>query len=343
MKKLLNTFYVTSPDAYLALDGENVVVQRGGEELRRVPLHNLENIVAFGYQGASPALMRHAAEVGIGVAFFSQNGRFLCRVEGERRGNVLLRREQYRIADDENRKLKIAINIIGAKAANSRAVLLRALRDHPMLPGADEVRSCADSMLESAAAIRNADSADTLRGVEGECAARYFGALDNLILQNKTEFNFAGRSRRPPTDKVNALLSFCYAIMVNECASALEGAGLDPYVGFMHTDRPGRRSLALDIMEELRSVFCDRFVISLINLRQIGADGFEVKENGALLLTDEARKALLTAWQKKKQEEITHPFLEEKCEWGVVPHLQAQLLARFIRGDIDDYPPFLWR
>lgn len=343
MKKLLNTFYVTTPDTYLALDGENIVVQSGGEELRRVPLHNLENIVSFGYQGASPALMRHAAELGIGVAFFSNSGRFLCRVEGERRGNVLLRREQYRIADDEKRKLNIAINIIGAKMMNSRTVLLRALRDHPMLQGAEEVRRCADSILDSAKAIRNAENLDTLRGIEGECAARYFSIFDNLILQNKTEFKFAGRNRRPPTDKVNALLSFCYAIMANECASALEGVGLDPYVGFMHADRPGRRSLALDIMEELRSVFCDRFVVTIINLRQITAESFEVKENGAILLTDDARKTLLIAWQKKKQEIITHPFLEEKCQWGIVPHLQAQLLARFIRGDIDDYPPFLWR
>lgn len=343
MKKLLNTFYVTTPDTYLALDGENIVVQSGGEELRRVPLHNLENIVSFGYQGASPALMRHAAELGIGVAFFSNSGRFLCRVEGERRGNVLLRREQYRIADDEKRKLSIAINIIGAKMMNSRTVLLRALRDHPMLQGAEEVRRCADSILDSAKAIRNVENLDTLRGIEGECAARYFSIFDNLILQNKTEFKFAGRNRRPPTDKVNALLSFCYAIMANECASALEGVGLDPYVGFMHADRPGRRSLALDIMEELRSVFCDRFVVTIINLRQITAESFELKENGAILLTDDARKTLLIAWQKKKQEIITHPFLEEKCQWGIVPHLQAQLLARFIRGDIDDYPPFLWR
>lgn len=343
MKKLLNTFYVTTSDTYLALDGENIVVQNNGEELKRVPLHNLENIVSFGYQGASPALMRHAAELGIGVAFFSNSGRFLCRVEGERRGNVLLRREQYRIADDEKRKLNIAINIIGAKMMNSRTVLLRALRDHPMLQSADEVKKCTDYIFDTAKTIRDTEILDTLRGIEGECAARYFSVLDNLILQNKTEFKFAGRNRRPPTDKVNALLSFCYAIMANECASALEGVGLDPYVGFMHADRPGRRSLALDIMEEFRSVFCDRFVVTIINLRQITAESFEVKENGAILLTDDARKTLLIAWQKKKQEIITHPFLEEKCQWGIVPHLQAQLLARFVRGDIDDYPPFLWR
>lgn len=343
MKKLLNTLYVTTPDVYLSLDGENVVMNSDGKELKRIPLHNLENIVTFGWQGASPALMRHASELGIGLAFYSKSGRFLCRVEGEKRGNVLLRRGQYRIADDEGRSISIVRNMIGAKIANSRTVLLRALRDHPMLPGRDDIGNAAGILFESFDDIRSAVEIDTIRGIEGSMASVYFGVLDNLILQNKESFTFDTRSRRPPTDNVNALLSFCYSLLANECASALEAVGLDPYVGFMHTDRPGRKSLALDLMEELRSVYCDRFVISLINLRQVRGDGFVSKENGAVLMTDETRKAVLTAWQKRKQEEIVHPFLDEKCEWGVVPFVQAQLLARFIRGDIDDYPPYLWK
>lgn len=343
MRKLLNTLYVNTPDAYLSLDGENVVVSSEGQELKRVPLHNLENIVTFGWQGASPTLMRHASELGIGIAFFSNSGRFLCRVEGEKRGNVLLRREQYRIADNERRSLAIVRNMIGAKTVNSRAVLMRALRVHPMLFESDKISSAADKLLGSLADIKTADDIDSIRGIEGSNAAIYFNVLDNLIMQNKDIFSFDTRSRHPPTDNVNALLSFCYSITANECASALESVGLDPYVGFMHTDRPGRKSLALDLMEELRSIYCDRFVVSLINLRQISGDGFYVKENGAVIMTDETRKAVLTAWHKRRQEEITHPFLGEKCELGLLPFVQAQLLARYIRGDIDDYPPYVWK
>jgi CRISPR-associated protein Cas1 len=343
MRKLLNTLYVNTTDAYLSLDGENVVVSTKGQEVKRVPMHNLENIVTFGWQGASPALMRHACELGIGFSFFSISGRFLCRVEGEKRGNVLLRREQYRIADDERRSLAIVRNMIGAKTVNSRVVLMRALRDHPLLPESDKINAAADKLMISLADIMNAEDADSIRGIEGSNASVYFGVLDNLILQNKDVFSFNNRSRRPPTDNVNALLSFCYSITANECASALEAVGLDPYVGFMHTDRPGRKSLALDLMEEIRSVYCDRFVISLINLRQISGDGFLVKENGAVIMTDETRKFILTAWHKRRQEEITHPFLGEKCELGLLPFVQSQLLARYIRGDIDDYPPYIWR
>lgn len=343
MRKLLNTLYVNTPDAYLSLDGENVVVNAEGQEIKRVPMHNLENIVTFGWQGASPALMRHACELGIGIAFFSSSGRFFCRVEGERRGNVLLRREQYRIADDKNRSLPIVRNMIGAKTLNSRSVLLRALRDHPMLPDSEKVSAAAYRLQRSIAEIRDADDIDTIRGIEGSNASAYYGVLGSLILQGKDEFQFTARTKRPPTDRVNALLSFCYTLTANECASALEAVGLDPYVGFLHTDRPGRRSLALDLMEELRSVYCDRFVISLINLRQVSGDGFFEKENGAIIMSDETRKSVLTVWHKRKQEIITHPFLGEKCEWGLLPFVQAQLLARYIRGDIDDYPPFIWK
>ena len=343
MKKLLNTLYVTMPDAYLALDGENVVVRVQEEEMGRFPLHNFENIVTFGRQGASPALMRHVCELGIGLSFHSGSGRFLCRTEGEMRGNVLLRREQYRIADSEERSLKISINMIGAKTANSRKVLMRAFRDHPMLAEQDCVRKAADQLQAMLEAIRYAETPDTLRGMEGASATIYFSVMNHLILQQKDVFFFETREKRPPTDPVNAMLSFCYTLLANECASALYAVGLDPYVGFLHTDRPGRTSLALDLMEELRSVYCDRFVISLINLRQVKAEDFTIKENGAVLMSDETRKRLLTAWQKKKQDTIEHPYLGEKCSWGLLPYLQAQLLVRHIRGDMEEYPPYLWR
>ena len=343
MKKLLNTLYVTTPDAYLSLDGENVVISVKSEEKLRVPLHNLENIVTFGWQGASPALMRHASESGIGLAFFSQSGRFLCRVEGEVSGNVLLRREQYRIADDPARSLAIAKNMIGAKTANSRAVLVRFLRDHPMSTDGVGLKSAAEYIKDSLAKIHSASGIDELRGFEGVNANCYFSVFDEMILQGKNDFRFGTREKRPPCDPVNAMLSFCYSIFANECASALCAVGLDPYVGVMHTDRPGRRSLALDLMEEFRSVVCDRFVLSLINLRQISADDFFEKENGAVLMTDEARKKVLAAWQKRKKETVVHPFLGEKCEWGILPFIQAQLLSRHIRGDLAEYPPYLWR
>lgn len=343
MKKLLNTLYVTTPDAYLSLDGENVVVRLKDSEIGRVPIHNLENIVTFGWQGASPALMRHLCELEKGLAFFSPNGRFLCRVEGETDGNVLLRREQYRIADNPERALSIAVNMIGAKSANARTVLNRFLRDHPLSADKDAIHAVSDYLQNSLSEIRNAADVDTLRGLEGVNANRYFSVFDSMILQNKSDFHFENRDRRPPCDPVNAMLSFCYSIFANECASALHSVGLDPFVGFMHTDRPGRRSLALDLMEEFRSVMCDRFVLSLINLRQVKIHDFIVKENGAVLLNDDARKTFIKAWQERKKEVVVHPFLGEKCSWGILPFVQAQLLSRYIRGDLDDYPPYLWR
>lgn len=343
MKQLLNTLYVTTPDAYLSLDGENIVVRLKENEIGRVPLHNLENVVTFGWQGASPALMHHICELGKGLAFFSSHGRFLCRLEGEERGNVLLRREQYRMADDEKRSLNVAVNMIGAKTVNARAVLNRFLRDHPLSTDGEPIRDAAGYLRDSLPGIRNAKDVDTLRGLEGVNAGRYFSVFDSMILQNKMEFHFSNREKRPPCDPVNAMLSFSYSIFANECASALQSVGLDPFVGFMHTDRPGRKSLALDLMEEFRSVMCDRFVLSLINLRQIRASDFIVKENGAVLLSDDARKMFLKAWQERKKDSVVHPFLGEKCAWGVLPFVQAQLLARYIRGDLDEYPPYLWR
>ena len=343
MKKLLNTLYVTTPDAYLSLDGENVVVLRESEALLRLPLHNLEGIITFGYTGASPALMGACAERKIALSFFTQSGRFLADVSGIEQGNIVLRRTQYRAADDLPKSVAITKNILIGKLHNSRWVLERALRDHSVRIDADRVKAAALGIAEAVNLLRSADTLESLRGIEGEAAARYFSVLDELILQSKDDFFFRTRNRRPPTDNMNALLSFAYSLLASDMAAAIRGVGLDPYVGFLHRDRPGRRSLALDFIEELRAVFADRFVLSIINKRQVVSADFHTQENGAVRLTDDARKTFLSAWQSRKQEEIRHPFLGEKVEWGLVPHIQALLMARFLRGDLDEYPPFLWK
>ena len=343
MKKLLNTLYVTSPDSYLSLDGENIVVLKEEAEIGRIPLHNLENVVSFGYTGASPALMGACAKYGIGLMFMTAGGRFLARVEGESRGNVVLRKAQYRISESEEQSLNIAKNFLTGKIYNAKWVLERATRDYPERLDIVKLKSVSASLSRSIESLDNAVSLDELRGTEGEAASLYFGVFDSLILQQKEDFVFDTRNKRPPTDAVNAMLSFVYTLLAHNCASALEGVGLDAYVGFLHRDRPGRISLALDLMEELRSVFADRFVLSLINKRIVNKTGFYTKENGAVIMDDDTRKAILSAWQSRKQETIIHPFLEEKVEWGLVPHVQAMLLARYIRGDLDCYPPFLWK
>ena len=343
MRILGNTLYVTSPDAYLSLDGENVVISKEGSELRRIPLHNLDGIVTFGYTGASPALMGACAERGVALTFLTMHGRFLARVSGAERGNVVLRKEQYRVSDSEEKSTEIARSIITGKLFNSRWVIERAIRDYSLRLDTEKLRKIS---LYLADAIRTLSSVNTLgeiRGIEGEAAALYFSALDDLILQQKDDFFFHTRNRRPPTDRVNALISFVYTLLAHDTASALETVGLDPYVGFLHRDRPGRISLALDMIEEFRSVIADRFVLTLINTRQVSADGFFQKENGAILMDDNTRKTIMAAWQKRKQEIITHPMLGEKIEWGLVPYCQALLLARYLRGDIDVYPPFLWK
>jgi CRISPR-associated protein Cas1 len=343
MKKLLNTLYVTSPDAFLALEGETVIVRREKEKPTHIPLHNLEGIVAFNYAGASPALMGACADRGIALSFLTANGRFLADVSGLERGNVTLRRAQYRVADDEAHSAQIAKNILTGKLHNSRWVLERFARDYALTLDTERVKSAARAVADAIAPLREAGALATLRGVEGEAATRYFSVFDELILQNKGAFFFKGRNRRPPTDNVNAMLSFAYTLLANDVAAALRAVGFDPYVGFLHRDRPGRRSLALDMIEELRSVFADRFVLTQINTRQVGADGFLQKESGAVIMRDDTRRSFLTAWQTRKQEQITHPFLREKLEWGLVPHVQALLLARYMRGDLDEYPPFLWK
>ena len=343
MKKLLNTLYITTQDRYLSLDGENVVIQQGGSELGRVPLHNLERIMTFGYTGASPALMGKCASSGIELVFMSGHGKFLARVEGEVNGNVLLRRQQYRYADDKERSLAIAKNIICAKLFNSRWTIERTLRDHPMRIDTDRFRERSALLRNALSNAANAPDADALRGIEGEGAQVYFSAFNEMILQQKDEFSFETRNKRPPKDRVNALLSFAYSLAASMCASSLEAVGLDPYVGFMHTDRPGRRSLALDMVEEFRAPLCDRFVLTLINKKIVTPGDFDEREDGAVLLNDNGRRTFLTAWQKRKDDEIRHPFLDEKMEWGIVPYAQALLLARYIRGDLNDYPPFMWK
>jgi CRISPR-associated protein Cas1 len=343
MRKLLNTMYITTPDTYLSLDGENLVVLKDDDTLGRVPLHNLEGIVAFGYTGASPALMGACAKRNIALSFMKPNGKFLARVVGEVRGNVTLRKEQYRLSDNPSESCKIARNFIIGKLFNARWIIERATRDHAMRLDVDKLKLASQALADTLQQIEVCEDLEQLRGYEGEAAVRYFNILDDLILQQKEEFYFRGRNKRPPLDNVNAMLSFVYTLLAHDTAAALETVGLDPYVGFLHRDRPGRVSLALDLMEELRAPFADRFVLSLINKRIVKGTDFQRQENGAVVMADETRKAILTAWQEKKQEQITHPFLQEKLSWGLVPYAQAMLLARHIRGDLDGYPPFLWK
>ena len=343
MKKLLNTLYVTSENSYLSLDGENVVVFEDKTELGRLPLHNLEGIVSFGYRGTSPALMGACAERNISLCYLTPQGKFLARISGKTRGNVVLRQQQYAGSKDKEISLGIAKNCILGKVHNARWVLERALRDHSLQIDAEQVKAASNFLKNSLKLIQDSQSKEQLRGYEGEAASIYFGVFDQLILQQKKDFVFQGRNKRPPLDNVNALLSFVYTLLTNNIASALETVGLDPYVGYLHTDRPGRVSLALDLIEELRAVLADRFVLSLINKKIISGKNFSKKENGAVLMDDETRRKVLAEWQSKKKEIITHPYLNEKVEWGMVPYVQAMLLARYLRGDLDGYPVFLWK
>lgn len=343
MKKLLNTLYVTSENSYLSLDGENVVILDDKTEIGRLPLHNLEGIVSFGYRGTSPALMGACAERGISLCYLTPQGKFLARVSGKIKGNVVLRQQQYASSQDEQISLDIARNCILGKVHNARWVLERAVRDHSLQIDAEKVRSASGFLKQSLELIQNCQTKEQLRGYEGEAASIYFGVFDQMILQQKKDFAFHGRNKRPPLDPVNALLSFVYTLLTNTITSALETVGLDPYVGYLHTDRPGRASLSLDLIEELRAVLADRFVLSLINKKMVSGKNFSRKENGAVLMDEEVRKRVLTEWQNKKKEVITHPFLKEKVEWGMVPYVQAMLLARYLRGDLDGYPVFLWK
>ena len=346
MRRMLNTIYVTSEGAWLRKDGANLVVEVDGAERGRAPLHLLDGIVSFARAGASPALLAACAEAGVTISHLEPNGRFLARVEGACTGNVLLRRTQFRIADDAARKVVIVRGIVAAKAANQRAVVRRAIRDHGeiMPTAARDALALAERRLTDAArrTIITTD-VDGLRGIEGESALVYFSVFDHLVRVDDPEFRFRGRSRRPPLDRLNALLSFLYAMLGHDCRSALEAHGLDPQVGFLHADRPGRAGLALDLMEELRPVLADRLALSLINRRQLAAGDFIVEEAGGVRLTDDARKRVLVGWQERKRDELRHPFLGETVTLGLVAHIQAQLLARHLRGDLDGYPAFVWR
>jgi len=343
MKHLLNTLYVTTQGAYLARERDAVLVRVENETRLRIPIHTIESIVCFGRVSCSPSLMGLCAERNVAISFLKQNGRFLARVEGRTSGNVLLRRQQYRLADHPQRSAAIAASFVAAKIANCRTVLQRALRDHPGNPNAPAIQGAVDTLALMLNDLKRGPNLATVRGIEGDAARCYFAVFDHLITARKQTFFFHERSRRPPLDNMNALLSFLYTILTHDAAGALETVGLDPQVGFLHRDRPGRPSLALDLVEEFRAFLADRLALSLINLRQLDARGFKTTESGAVHMTDPARKTLLVAYQKRKQQEIQHPFLGEKTHIGVLVHLQARLLARHIRGDLDAYPPFLWK
>lgn len=343
MKHLLNTLFVTTQGAYLAKTGDTVEVLHEQQTKLRVPIHTLGSIVCFGNVTCSPFLMGMCGEKNVMVSFLTENGRFLARVHGPVNGNVLLRKEQYRRSDDVAASAEIARAVVIAKIANSRVVLSRALRDRPDTAGKDTIEKALVEMGQHLDDLKYPKPLDTVRGLEGMAANAYFDCFDNLITANKDAFSFLLRNRRPPLDNVNALLSFLYTLLVHDVESALEGVGLDPAVGFLHRDRPGRPSLALDMMEELRAYLADRLALSLINRQQVKPEGFQKTESGAVMMDEDTRKTVLIAWQKRKQEEITHPFLQEKIQVGLLAHVQAMLMARFLRGDLDGYPPFLWR
>ena len=343
MKKHLNTLFVTTQGAYLAKDGESVVVKVEKEVRLRVPVHTIGGIVCFGQVSCSPFLMGFCAERDVAISFLSEQGRFLARVQGPVSGNVLLRREQYRRADDLNFSADMARAVLTGKLANCRTVLQRALRDHPEKLDADKVRQAAKRFSRYMESFQTKQPLDKLRGFEGDAAHTYFSVFDQLIISQNEDFSFAERNRRPPLDKVNCLLSFLYTLVMHDTRSALESVGLDPAVGFLHRDRPGRPGLALDLMEEFRPFLADRLTLSLINLQQVQKKGFKKSESGAVLMDDDTRKTVLVAYQKRKQEEILHPFIEEKVAIGLLFYVQALLLARYLRGDLDGYPPFIWK
>jgi CRISPR-associated protein Cas1 len=333
--------FVTTQGAWLSLEGECVVIHFNKENIKKFPIHIMESILCFGRVSATPPVMGFCATKGVPISFFTEQGRYLARVDGPVRGNVLLRRQQYRLADDKVASLAIARSILVAKIANSRSVLMRFAREN-------------DTELSSLTAainylgyltqdLQRCNNIEVLRGKEGDAAKTYFGVFDNMILSNKEYFHFADRSRRPPMDEVNAMLSFVYSMLAHDVASALEGVGLDPAVGYLHKDRPGRPSLALDLMEEFRSWFADRLVLSVINRKQVNPEGFSRAENGSVSMDEATRKTVIAAWHSRKQDELTHPFTGDKVQIGLIPHIQARLLARHIRGDMELYPPYVWK
>jgi len=343
MKQHLNTLFVTTQGAYLFKEGEALAVKVEGEVRLRVPIHTLDGVVCFGQVSASPFLLGHCAENHVTVSFLTEHGRFLARVEGAVSGNVLLRRQQYRLADDPTASADIARYFLTGKLANSRAVLLRAVRDHRDKIDAPAVSQAADRLADGLSRLGSNPPLDEARGIEGDAAHAYFSVFDHLIVSNKDGFDFSGRNRRPPLDPVNCLLSFLYTLLTHDVRSALETTGLDPAVGYLHRDRPGRPGLALDMMEEFRPVLTDRLALTLINLGRVRKKGFVRQDSGAVFMDDATRKSVLIAYQERKHDIIMHPFLNKKTSIGLLFHIQALLLSRYIRGELDGYPPFLWK
>lgn len=342
MKQLLNILYVTTTESYLSKEGECVVLNVDHKPIRKIPAQGLEGVVCFGRVGMSPQLMSFCAEAGIAVSHMTEHGRFLASVQGPVRGNVLLRRQQYRWADDPARSASVARFILKAKLGNARSVLRRGARETGEAEAALRLTEAADLHTAALTRLDRETGLDGVRGVEGDAGSTYWGAFRHLIGNDDPAFRFTGRNRRPPTDAVNCLLSFVYTLLAHDVRAALEGVGLDPYVGFLHRDRPGRASLALDLMEEFRFPLADRLVLALVNRRQVAADGFRTLDGGAVVMDEDTRKEVLTAWQERKRKKVTHPFLGQSIEIGLIPHIQALLLARHIRGDLDGYPAFMW-
>lgn len=343
MRKLLNTLYITNPEAYLTKDGENMVVRLEEKEVFRTPVHYLEGVVMFSHLGASPAVLGMCLERGISISYLSPYGKHLANINGMPQGNVLLRRRQYRLADSSVESAKLARLFVIGKLTGCRTVLRRFISDHTETCSTEDIAAVCKLLARNIVKVSSKTDLDEIRGLEGESARAYFSAFNRLIISQKETFYMVERSRRPPKDNVNALLSFFYTLLLHETKAALATTGLDPYVGFLHRDRPGRLGLALDLMEEFRPYIADRLVLNLINRQQITARDFINKESGGVILKDDARKEVIEAWQKRKAEEITHPFLEEKIPLGLLPYSQALLLARHLRGDIVEYPPFLWK
>ena len=343
MQKLMNSLFVMAPESYLSLDGETVVAKIGEKVAGRFPLHSFASILYFGQRGVSPSLMGACADRGIGLSFFTPTGEFLAGIQGKSNGDVLLKKKQYEISSDEEASLCIAKNIITGKIYNTRWVVERTTRDYRQRVNVQKLKAASTRMKEAYHEAPKVTSFKKLRKLENEITACYYAVLDELILQRKDDFYFTERSVDPPKDKLNAVLSFISALTARDCAYALEGAGLDVCAGFLHRDASAQGSLALDLMEELSSIICDRFTVSLINIRALNATHFDLQENGAVFLNKKGKKTVLNFWQARKKEKLQHPFLQEKITWGMVPNIQALLLARYIRGEIDSYPPFLWK
>lgn len=340
MKKLLNSLYIVEENARLSLDGENIVCHIGDDKKFRMPFSNIEDIYCFSYLGCSPALMGKCADYGIGLSFFSPNGEFLARVEGKKRGNILLRKAQFeRFADPD---ILLAQNTVAAKLSNIRHLIRRSMRDNPELDIDGELSRCIEYLESGIERVYEMNTQETVMGLEGSCAKAYFGIFDRLILKQKDVFRLNARTKRPPLDPVNAVLSFLYTIATSACASALEGVGLDSCYGFYHSLRPGRSSLACDMVEEFRCII-ERLTLTMINLKILSKKDFETQESGAVYLTKDGKKKVLTAWQEKKRSTITHPYLNEKIELGLLPFVQSSLLAKYIRGDISEYPCYLMK